>query len=167
MGSIFSFQHSLPKGFQEASTYLFYLPAGDGAQEAPPLDAAAANLAALRPDLSTGRGAPPLGEFRPNILVTRKSTEHDLASFLDEHRKVLRERAPGLAIAKEGPCKIAKLPAHEFEFRVTLEKQRLDIAQAEKVTVRDGHAYSFICSTTNARWASDKALFESFVGGLK
>jgi hypothetical protein len=161
MSALFSYPHTLPPGFDERSVYIFYL-TGDGA--APKKAAAdAAALGALRP----GAVAAAVGEFHPNMVVTREKTSAPLHQFFNEQRKLLQERAPKLTLVKEGPYKIAGQAAHQAELSAALDNPRLSLVQWQVVTVRDGFAYCFFATTTKQRWDGDRPKFEAFIAGWK
>jgi hypothetical protein len=138
--TVFGRALSLPQGFEDASTYCFYLDSVPNRQGIP---------------------------FTPNMVVTREKARGSLQSYVQEERKRLLEKAPKLAVLKEGAYKVAGQPAHQAELAVALPEPRLELVQWQVATIRDGQAYCFFATTTRDRWAADRPRFEAFVDGWK
>ena len=138
--TVFGRPLALPPGFEDASTYVYYL------------------------DAVPGRGGIP---FTPNVVVTREKARGSLQSYVQEERKRLLEKAPKLSVLKEGATKVAGQAAHQAELAVSIPEPRLDLVQWQVATIRDGHAYCFFATTTRDRWAGDRPRFEAFIDGWK
>lgn len=164
MSAIFGYPLTIPAGFEDRSVYLFYLQADGPAKKGGAADAATLAMGSLRPGAGTAASG---ADFHPNVCVTREKTDRSLTHFVAEQRKLLSERAPKLAVVKEGPAKVAGQPAHQAELQAALDEPRLQLVQWQVVTLRDGYAVCFFCTTTRARWDADRKKFEEFVAGWK
>ena len=167
MNALFAHAHTLPEGFEDRSIYIFYLSGGEGAaaKKSGGGEAAAFSVGALRPGLSPA-GAP-AGDFQPNVVVTREKSAGPLPAFVAEQRKILFERAPKLSVVKEGPYKVAGQAGHQTELAAALDQPRIHLVQWQVVTIRDGFAYCFFCTSTKQRWDADRPRFEAFIAGWK
>lgn len=186
MGAIFSHPHALPPGFEERSIYLFDLidgagepataaarrPAGEAAAPAESRDADLVDR--IRMGLGPAARAVPAapataakGAFVPNIVVSRERTASPLAAYATEKERELLQRSPAFRLVREGPYTVAGLPGHEAEFIVTVDEPALRVAQWQVVTIRDGYAYLFTCTTAADRLAEHRRRFAAFVDGWR
>jgi hypothetical protein len=175
---LFGYPHELPTGFENRSTYIFLLEEDEKAELAAELERRLAasggfGVAGLRAELAGASPAAagdtgPHRRFRANVLVTRERTGRSLAEFVDAERADLARRGVPHEVIEDGDAEVAGLPARRAVMRLPVEQPApVELLQLQVVTLRDGWAYSFLCTTTHERFAQDLPRFEAFIAGWK